>query len=361
MSCRSSYSTALATSAMCVVRPTCGLARCARSPMPVRLGVKTSCPAECSGRRTLRKPCAPPHAPCTRTKTATGSAPSGIAYRAGSGGGPMAGHGRAADRYVEVPQMTEAGKGAVPHHADLVKDPGRAGVGGIHDGHDPFGPFRQGPVQARLRRFRRQSLPPVRPGELVAQLDVRAALQVVEAALADDRPAGPLGHGPLAETVPGLVAELRAEPGPALLPVVCPAGDGPHHLRVGPHRVYGLEVGRGERADDQPPGGDRQTHVRMLTAARRRRARAPGRSAIADTCPMNQSCLIAWCVAPVPIPVTGTTTPAVLEGLVAWSGVATVSGLLGAYIASSKLVEVGCCRPTAKSVVTVLPENELEM
>src|ERR1700730_3710637 len=69
MSPRSSYQTALTTSAMWVVRFTCGLVRCARSPMPVRLGVKTSWPASRSGPRTLRKPCAPPHAPCTRTKT----------------------------------------------------------------------------------------------------------------------------------------------------------------------------------------------------------------------------------------------------------------------------------------------------
>jgi hypothetical protein len=39
---RSSYSTALTTSVMWVVRLTCGLVRLARSPMPVRLGVKTS-------------------------------------------------------------------------------------------------------------------------------------------------------------------------------------------------------------------------------------------------------------------------------------------------------------------------------
>src|SRR5439155_8244334 len=71
MSLRSSYQTALTTSATWVVRFTCGLVRCARSPMPVRLGVKTSCPAARSGPRTLRKPCAPPHAPCTRTKIAT--------------------------------------------------------------------------------------------------------------------------------------------------------------------------------------------------------------------------------------------------------------------------------------------------
>jgi hypothetical protein len=64
---------------------------------------------------------------------------------------------------------------------------------------------------------------------------------------------------------------------------------------------------------------------------------------------------------PVPTPVTGTSTPAVLEALVAWAGVATDSGVLGAYIASSKLVEVGCCKPTAKTVATVPPEKELEM
>src|SRR5215472_1764956 len=70
MSRRSSYSTVLTTSVTCVVRQTCGLVRWTRSPMPVRLGVNTSWPASRSGPRTLRKPCAPPHAPCTRTKTA---------------------------------------------------------------------------------------------------------------------------------------------------------------------------------------------------------------------------------------------------------------------------------------------------
>src|SRR5580700_2173926 len=70
MSRRSSYSTVLATSVTCVVRQTCGLVRCARSPMPVRLGVNTSCPAARSGPRTFRKPYEPPQAPCTRTKIA---------------------------------------------------------------------------------------------------------------------------------------------------------------------------------------------------------------------------------------------------------------------------------------------------
>ena len=67
MSLRSSYSTVLTTSVTCVVRLTCGLARCTRSPIPVRLGVNTSCPAARSGPRTARKPYEPPHAPCTRT------------------------------------------------------------------------------------------------------------------------------------------------------------------------------------------------------------------------------------------------------------------------------------------------------
>src|SRR5215831_2409062 len=84
-------------------------------------------------------------------------------------------------------------------------------------------------------------------------------------------------------------------------------------------------------------------------------------SAIADTCSMVQSRLMVWCVMPVPTPVTGTSTPAVLEALIAWAGVATGSGVPGAYIASSKVVELGCCRPTAKTVATVLPEKELEM
>src|SRR5260370_41136293 len=43
--------------------------------MPVRLGVNTSWPAFRSGPRTSRKPCAPPHAPCTRIKLAIFSGP----------------------------------------------------------------------------------------------------------------------------------------------------------------------------------------------------------------------------------------------------------------------------------------------
>src|SRR6266480_1549675 len=76
MPCRSSYRTVLTTSVTWVVRHTCGLVRWTRSPTPVRLGVKTSCPAARSGPRTLRKPCAPPHAPCTKTKTAVTISPS---------------------------------------------------------------------------------------------------------------------------------------------------------------------------------------------------------------------------------------------------------------------------------------------
>src|SRR6266851_3621087 len=71
--------------------------------------------------------------------------------------------------------------------------------------------------------------------------------------------------------------------------------------------------------------------------------------------------LIAWCAGPVPIPVTGTTTPDVLEALVASAGVATASGALGAYIASLNVVAVGCWRPTEKIVATFPAENELEM
>src|SRR4051794_19970689 len=70
MPSRSSYSTWLTTSWTWVVRSTWGLTRCTRSPIPVRLGVKTSCPCACNRRRTWRKPCAPLHAPCTRTYVA---------------------------------------------------------------------------------------------------------------------------------------------------------------------------------------------------------------------------------------------------------------------------------------------------
>jgi hypothetical protein len=53
--------------------------------------------------------------------------------------------------------------------------------------------------------------------------------------------------------------------------------------------------------------------------------------------------LTLCCVLPVPAPPAGTTAPAVLEALVAWAGEATVRGVLGAYIASSKVVVLGCC------------------
>ena len=48
-----------------------GWSRWARSPMPVRLGVKTAWPAAWSGPRTRWKPCAPLQAPCTNTYVAT--------------------------------------------------------------------------------------------------------------------------------------------------------------------------------------------------------------------------------------------------------------------------------------------------
>src|ERR1700761_8586937 len=67
MSVRSSYRIVFTTSVTCVVRSTCGDARCARSPIPVSDGVNTSCPASRSGPRTYLNPYDPPHAPCTRT------------------------------------------------------------------------------------------------------------------------------------------------------------------------------------------------------------------------------------------------------------------------------------------------------
>ena len=76
---------------------------------------------------------------------------------------------------------------------------------------------------------------------------------------------------------------------------------------------------------------------------------------------MGQLFLITLCVTPVPAPPTGTSTPAVLEAVVAWAAAATVRGALGAYIASSKVVADGYCRPTANSVATLPPEKELEM
>ena len=47
----------------------------------------------------------------------------------------------------------------------------------------------------------------------------------------------------------------------------------------------------------------------------------------------------------------GPTTPSLLATRVACAAVATGNGVVGAYIASSKLLLVGCWRPTAKTVV----------
>src|SRR4051812_23574362 len=76
---------------------------------------------------------------------------------------------------------------------------------------------------------------------------------------------------------------------------------------------------------------------------------------------LGQSSLRARIAAPVPTPVTGVTTPAVLDGRVAVCGVATASGVVGAYIASSNDVVVGCWRPTANTDVALAPANEVEM
>src|SRR5262245_16343300 len=64
--------------------------------MPVRLGVNASCPAECSRRRTLPKPCAPLHAPCTKTNVVTRSALSRLGGPARCPGEPAQGLSQAA-------------------------------------------------------------------------------------------------------------------------------------------------------------------------------------------------------------------------------------------------------------------------
>src|SRR6266550_277578 len=58
--------------------------------------------------------------------------------------------------------------------------------------------------------------------------------------------------------------------------------------------------------------------------------------------PLPYSWRSACRVAPDPTPVTGTKTPLVVDGSMACVAVATSSGDVGAYIASSNVVEVGC-------------------
>src|SRR6476646_9334793 len=79
------------------------------------------------------------------------------------------------------------------------------------------------------------------------------------------------------------------------------------------------------------------------------------------SCLMAYSCRRTWWVVPVPMPVTGTRTPVLVAGWVACAAVATLSGVAGAYMASSNDVVVGCWRPTAYIVVTFTAENEVEM
>ena len=65
-------------------------------------------------------------------------------------------------------------------------------------------------------------------------------------------------------------------------------------------------------------------------------------------------------VAPVRTPSAEATTPRLLATRVAPAAVATGSGEVGAYIASSNGSVVGGI-PTAKTVVAVVPENDVEM
>src|SRR5262249_57145907 len=124
--------------------------------------------------------------------------------------------------------------------------------------------------------------------------------------------------------------------------------------RAGGRDAAGGAVGGGPAALASGPG-------RVVVVDRVTGQRMPAGSAIAGACLMNPLFLITLCVTQVPAPPAGTSTPAVLEALVAWAGAATVRGVLGAYIASSKVVVLGCCRPTAKTVATLPAAKELEM
>src|SRR3954449_11448276 len=116
------------------------------------------------------------------------------------------------------------------------------------------------------------------------------------------------------------------------------------------------------RFGEQRRPGDRRPAPPRVPARLPRHARLPDRrpacSAVnradrEDRPGRRQSLRSAWWVAPVPTPVSGTTTPVVSAALVACAAEATLSGVDGAYIASSKLVPDGRVRPTAKIVVTV--------
>src|SRR3569832_1587589 len=65
---RSSYSSTPSTSKMWVSNPTSGLIRCWRSPSPVSVGVKTSCPNALSKGDTRFQHQPPCQAPWTSTK-----------------------------------------------------------------------------------------------------------------------------------------------------------------------------------------------------------------------------------------------------------------------------------------------------
>ncbi|TML56684.1 MAG: 2-phosphosulfolactate phosphatase [Actinobacteria bacterium] len=126
----------------------------------------------------------------------------------------------------------------------------------------------------------------------------------------------------------------------------------------------------GKRTDAANAAGPRGRHrvVRPRERPRRRsparaRGRRRGRSRVAPPpCSgrgrwfVRQSFFSAWCVSPVP---TAPKVPALLDTCVACAALAT-DRRPGEYIASSNAAVVASW-PTAKTVVALLPENEVEM
>src|SRR6516162_11352847 len=66
---------------MCVSRSISRLSRCFRSPIPVKVGAYTSCPALRSLGASFRQTTLPAQEPCTRTNVAVASSPHNTARR----------------------------------------------------------------------------------------------------------------------------------------------------------------------------------------------------------------------------------------------------------------------------------------
>ncbi len=124
----------------------------------------------------------------------------------------------------------------------------------------------EAPAQDRPRRLGRVPATPCGASERVADLDVGALFQVLQARLSDEPPGLPLGDRQQAEAVLRPVRRGPAHQGGDLAPPQGPplGADVAHDLGVAEHGEQRLEVGGGEPPQLEPPRRQRRMRRRLL-------------------------------------------------------------------------------------------------